>query len=40
MATVDVDGNSLQVDSQPSSIGLVSGLVATTLSLHSLSEPS
>jgi len=41
MAMVDVNGSShLSADSQPKSVGLVSGLAATpALSLHSSSEP-
>jgi len=38
MVTVDVDDNSLQVDSQPKSVGLVWGLVLSLDSLNELSE--
>jgi len=38
MATVGVDGSSLQADSQPKSVGLVLGLVATwhSICIHRL----
>jgi len=40
MATVGVDGGSLQADSQPKSVGLVSGLKLIGSQFHSSSEPS
>jgi len=39
MTTVDVDGSSLPKESQDKSVGLVGGLVAIALSLHSSNEP-
>jgi len=36
---VDVDDSSLQTDSEPKLDGLISGLAATALSLHSWNQP-
>jgi len=34
MVTVGVDGNSLQADSQPKSVGLIWGLAAALVCIH------